>query len=74
MPVGQNNHKLVVNTPDLPELGYYFEYKTVDQIKCYIYDWNNLPKGVSFDIVYNESVHENIKKIEKLFFLTQRSQ
>ena len=25
--------------------------------------------GVSFDIVHNESVHENMKKIEKLFFL-----
>ena len=24
--------------------------------------------GVSFDIVYNESVHENMKKIENTFF------
>ena len=26
------------------------------------------PQEVSFDIVYNESVHENMKKIEKLIF------
>ena len=30
--------------------------------------------GVSFDIVYNKSVHENMEKLLKLFFFTQCSE